>query len=210
MLERSKAVVAAVLVVAALGFAGGCKEPSKADLYEPVRLDGVGPTAHQFKAGNYYISEQLTDISFKKAKEEGVKTVVNLRPDEELPGMDEKKSVESLGLAYVHVPVTDKTLNDKKTEQFIDAMKKAEEPVLVHCANGNRAAGLWAIFLAMEKDVPGPEAVALAEKAGLRPGPVKEFVEDYLKRSGKIQEAPAKSAEPVAGEKPDSLPAPAP
>jgi uncharacterized protein (TIGR01244 family) len=193
MVESWKVLVAAGFVVTALGFAGGCKEPSKADLYEPVRLDGVGPTAHQFKAGNYYISEQLTDISFKRAKDAGVKTVVNLRADEELPGMDEKKSVESLGLAYVHVPVTKKTLSDEKAGQFINAMKEAEEPVLVHCATGNRAAGLWAIFLAMEKDVPGPEAVALAEKAGLRPGPVKEFVEDYLKRSGKIQDAPAKA-----------------
>jgi uncharacterized protein (TIGR01244 family) len=142
-----------------------------------------------YRSGDHLIAGQPAEEGFQNAKDEGVKTVINLRSPKE-QSFDEKAVVEGLGLSYVNIPVTLEGLSDAKAREFLAAVKAAEKPVLIHCASANRAAAFWAIELGAVQGVPTQEALRLAEKSGLKSEPLKKFVEDYLSRT-KNSESPA-------------------
>ena len=64
-------------------------------------------------------------------------------------------------------PVTE--ITDGQLQQF-DAFMNAEKRSILHCASGNRVAGLWAAWLIEYKGTDPAEALGRAEGAGMRPG----------------------------------------
>ena len=160
----------------------GCGEPQKNSEFEPLQLEIAGAKVACYKVGEDYLAGQLTIEGFENAQKQGIKTVINLRPSDEQTGFDEKKIVETLGMSYVNIPVSSKSLTADNADQFLNFMRTAQRPVLVHCASANRSSGFWALYLVKEKGVPPAEALALAQKSGLKAGPVKTFVESYIER----------------------------
>jgi uncharacterized protein (TIGR01244 family) len=190
------------LMAAVMAAGTGCGEPQKKSEFEPLKLETPGANVAYYKVGEDYLAGQLPIEGFENAQKQGIKTVVNLRPSDEQTGFDERKIVETLGMSYVNIPVSSKSLAADKADQFLYFMKTAQRPVIVHCGSANRASGFWALYLVKEKSVPPAEAVALAEKTGLRAGPVKTFVESYIERLPKA----AVAVPPAA---PDAKAAPA-
>jgi uncharacterized protein (TIGR01244 family) len=182
MPHRACLLLSALLAAVVTTVFIGCGGPEKKSAFEPLKIETPGANVAYYKVGEDYLAGQLTSEGLQNAQEQGVKTVINLRPADEQPGFEEKKIVETLGMSYVNIPVNPKSLTPDKADQFLDFMKTARRPVLVHCASANRASGFWALYLAKEKGVPREEAVALAEKSGLKAGPMKTFVESYLDR----------------------------
>ncbi|MCG3181646.1 MAG: hypothetical protein BIFFINMI_04044 [Phycisphaerae bacterium] len=94
-------------------------------------------------------ADQPTEAQLRQLKDEGFATIVNLRGQGEanqpLSPADEGRLAESLGLAYLHIPVTPQTLGVELGERFLAACREAAGPVLVHCAAGIRA-GLFAMI----------------------------------------------------------------
>jgi uncharacterized protein (TIGR01244 family) len=202
MPHRAFLLLSVPLAAAVTTVLAGCGGPEKKSEFEPLKLETPGANVAYYKVGEDYLAGQLTREGFQNAQEQGVKTVINLRPADEQPGFEEKKIVETLGMSYVNIPVSSKSLAADQADQFLDFMKTAQRPVIVHCASANRASGFWALYLVKEKSVPPAEAVALAEKTGLRAGPVKTFVESYIERLPKA----AVAVPPAA---PDAKAAPA-
>src|SRR5438093_13666456 len=66
-----------------------------------VGVDGAIPRFFEV-AGGLYRRGQPTERGFYLLKEKGIKTVINLRIEN-----DEAIAVERLGLNYVHIPVKD-------------------------------------------------------------------------------------------------------
>jgi uncharacterized protein (TIGR01244 family) len=111
---------------------------------------------------------QPTGEQLQLLAEEGYRTVIDLRPAEEPHGFDEPEAARLNGLAYVNIPVTSQTLDQATVGKFLETMKKAERPVLLHCASSNRVGALYYAWLVLEKGVPAKAAMAKAKAAGLR------------------------------------------
>ena len=138
------------------------------------------------KLGEFYLSGQPAQPDFATAKEEGVKTVINVRLDRELFGLafDVQFACEDLGLKYIHMPIGPETFDDAQAEKFLSTLREAEKPVLIHGSNGNRVWGLWALYMGAEYGVSVDDTAARAGKLGVKKLVVDEFVRDYLKRKG--------------------------
>lgn len=91
---------------------------------------------------------QPTREQIEAAARGGFRTVINLRSEQE-PGFEwERGAVESLGMRYVHIPVTGASGLTPENVDAIDAALRsalAEGPVLFHCASGNRIGAVLAL-----------------------------------------------------------------
>jgi uncharacterized protein (TIGR01244 family) len=146
-----RAVAAAVLWCAAgLAFAQSADLPNRKDPLPGITTAGQ-PSADAIAA----------------AAKAGVKTVIDLRGANEDRGMDEKATVEKLGMSYVTLPVEGAngvTFGNAKTLDQL--LKDAPGPVLIHCASGNRVGALLALRAEMN-GTKADDALALGVASGL-------------------------------------------
>ena len=81
--------------------------------------------------------------------QQGVRTIINNRPDGEdpgqLPAADARRLAEAHGIAYHHIPVTAATLTRGDVDAFAAALTSAAQPIVVHCRSGTRSTLLWAL-----------------------------------------------------------------
>jgi uncharacterized protein (TIGR01244 family) len=99
-------------------------------------------------------------------KELGVRTVVNLRTEQE-GAAAEAAVVTGQGLRYVSVPVTPDSFSDSDVDAVHEVLADAgSAPVLLHCASSNRVGGVIAV-LESRKGKPLDEAIAAGKAAGL-------------------------------------------
>jgi sulfide:quinone oxidoreductase len=98
---------------------------------------------------NFMVGPQLIASDLETAATNGIKTIINNRPDREGPGQppsaDLADAAASAGLAYVHMPVTGPGLTDEKASEFDRVCSDASGPVLAFCASGTRSIALWAL-----------------------------------------------------------------
>lgn len=111
---------------------------------------------------------QPTGEQIQLAAEDGYKTILDLRPAAEPREFDEILAARQNGLAYVNIPVTLDTLGHATIDRFLEAMERAERPVLLHCSTSNRVGALYYAWLVLEKGVEPEEAMKRAKAAGLR------------------------------------------
>lgn len=124
---------------------------------------------------------QPTGEQIQLLAEEGYKTVIDLRPAEEARGYDEAGAAKANGLEYINIPVTAASLDQAAIDHFLSAMKKAERPVVVHCATSNRVGALYYAWLVLEKGAKPAEALEKAKAAGLRSPELVEKVKGLVK-----------------------------
>lgn len=103
-----------------------------------------------------------------RLKEQGCSVVVNMRGAQERTGFDEKAHVESLGMAYHHIPVMGAgDLNATTAKALHNVLKKAKGKTLVHCASGNRVGAVVALYGYKHLGMTADEAIAFGRRAGL-------------------------------------------
>jgi len=95
------------------------------------------------------VSPQLVAGDFAELARQGVKLVINNRPDGEAAGQltaaEGNEAADRAGLAYLHIPVKLATLRPEDVDRFGNATDTASGPVHAHCASGHRSALLWAL-----------------------------------------------------------------
>jgi uncharacterized protein (TIGR01244 family) len=111
---------------------------------------------------------QPTGEQLQLLAEEGYHTVIDLRPAEEPHGFDEVEAARQNGLTYVNIPVTPDTLDQATIDRFVEAMRAAKRPVLLHCSSSNRVGALYYAWLVLEKGLKAEEALSRSKAAGLR------------------------------------------
>jgi uncharacterized protein (TIGR01244 family) len=98
----------------------------------------------------------------------GVHTVVNLRPDDELPDRDEADEVRAAGLTYVHIPIRGaEDLSREAAYTLQQVLLNSPVAVLVHCSSANRAGALIALGDAWFGSRNVENALALGRDAGM-------------------------------------------
>ena len=96
---------------------------------------------------------------------DGVRTIINNRPDDEdpgqLPAAEARRIAEAHGIAYHHIPVTAATLSRADVDAFAAVLGSAEQPIVAHCRSGTRSTLLWALSRMRE----GADPFALVAEA---------------------------------------------
>jgi uncharacterized protein (TIGR01244 family) len=117
---------------------------------------------------NVLSSGQPTEEQFRLLAQSGLKHVINLRPSSE-QDWDEGALVRSLGMEYYNLPISGAvdftSANARSLDQLLAGLNG--EPVLVHCASGNRVGGLIAVSARDSKGLDVEEAIAEGRRWGL-------------------------------------------
>jgi len=98
-------------------------------------------------APQVYVSGQVFEQDLKLAADQGVRTIVNNRPDGEAMGQPRSADLErvarSLGMAYVYFPVVSGRITPDEVRRFAELSAGLERPMLVFCRTGARSTALW-------------------------------------------------------------------
>jgi tyrosine-protein phosphatase SIW14 len=135
----------------------------------------------------FYRGAQPEQDDYQSLKALGVKTVIDLRND---PTDYEKSSVEALGMHYVNIPMSG--WKYPKAEDIESFLKLANDPATgtfyVHCKAGIHRTGIAGAAYRFTKynwgyDQAYKEMKNYNFSAGLVHGKLKDFVEDYAKKT---------------------------
>jgi uncharacterized protein (TIGR01244 family) len=133
--------------------------------------------------GGVFLASQPAPEDFAQAKAGGVRTVINLRRDDEQPGFDERAHVEGLGLAYAQVPFNSEAeLTDAVFDRGRELLESAERPILLHCASANRVGALWLPWRVLDGGLSVEAALAEAKTVGLKSPAYEAKALDYIAR----------------------------
>jgi len=136
----------------------------------------------QFCTGGQPRLEHLQQL-----KDEGVKSIINLRPPTEHRAAEEESKAKELGLRYFNIPVV---FGDPKDEQATEFLKitddKANRPAFIHCASAIRVGAFWMIRRVLRDGWTIDAAEEEAKKIGLKESPhLNEFARRYIERNKK-------------------------
>lgn len=110
---------------------------------------------------------QRTD--FPKLAEQNFSTVINLRSENEMMGLDEATMVHEQGMDYIHIPVEGASGVTRAQAERLDELIRDARPgkILIHCASSNRVGALLALraFHCNQKSID--DAMAFGKSAGL-------------------------------------------
>lgn len=98
-------------------------------------------------APQVFVTGQIFEQDLKVAAKQGVKTVVNNRPDDEALGQprsaDLERAAGELGMRYVYFPVVSGAVTAKEIEEYATLVRDLERPMLIFCRSGARSMQLW-------------------------------------------------------------------
>lgn len=95
-----------------------------------------------------YANGQLDAEDFAKLAANGVKTIVNNRPDgedpDQLPAAEAERLSGELGMAYYFIPVGRDGVTPQAAEAFAKILAEAQKPIIAYCRSGMRSSTLYA------------------------------------------------------------------
>lgn len=116
----------------------------------------------------YAVSPQIAPEDLAAIKAAGYTTIINNRPDGEIPPHLQHRQMQAaataLGLTYVQNTVIGGAMTDANVVAQGAAIAAASGPVLAYCASGNRSSVVWA--LANAGKMPTDDLIALPAKFG--------------------------------------------
>ncbi|HZG44643.1 MAG TPA: TIGR01244 family sulfur transferase [Allosphingosinicella sp.] len=125
----------------------------------------------------FFVSGQVAVEDVPSLAARGIRTIINNRPDGEVPGQPESGMIgiaaREAGLAYHFLPLSQ--LNAEAVEATGKVLEAAEGPILAFCAVGARSTYLWALA----RSSAGADADTLTEQAaaaGYDLAPIRRFM----------------------------------
>lgn len=133
-----------------------------------------------------FASPQIGLDDVERARSEGVRLIINNRPDGEAPeepqGADIEAAAQAGGIGYLAIPVSHAGFSLDQVDAMANAISLADGPVLAYCRSGTRSTLLWA--MAQAKLGMDPEAIAAAAAgAGYDISPVRPTVDMLASQS---------------------------
>lgn len=117
---------------------------------------------------DYAVSPQIEIGDLPAIKAAGYVTVIDNRPDGEIPPhlhtAEMRRAAEALGLVFVSNPVVGGALTMENVTAQGAAIAASSGPVLAYCASGNRSSIVWALAHAGKR--PVEELVGLPARFG--------------------------------------------
>jgi uncharacterized protein (TIGR01244 family) len=139
-----------------------------------------------------HVSGQPTAEAIAQLRSAGITTVIDLRPDQETPDLDEKAAVEKTGVKYLALPIAGSAdLTRENVTRFDQLLKAtATENVLIHCASGNRVGAMLALQARWVQGKSAEESLAIGKAAGMTglAGDVQKLVEAAPQQSPAVRQ----------------------
>jgi len=112
----------------------------------PTEVTSVSPDSIRHVDGNVFSGGQPTQAEFSKLRDNGIKTVINLRLPSETD-WDEQTLLSDLGINYINLPIDGAAgISEENARALMSLIdKNDDEPLIVHCGSGNRVGALIAI-----------------------------------------------------------------
>ena len=128
-------------------------------------------------------SAQPTDQAYTKAAASGFRSVLSLRPGNEVDLVRERALVEKSKMRYFNIPVISSAPRPEQADEFIRLLKdKSNHPMLINCASANRVGAFMMIYRVLEQGWPEDKALAEAVKIGTSSANLKKFAHDYIEQ----------------------------
>ncbi len=129
----------------------------------------------------FLAAPQISISDIAAAKELGVTTIINNRPDGEEPDAPQSAEIEAAahaaGMNYAAIAVTHAGFSHPQIDAMNTALAKAEGgKVLAYCRSGTRSTLLWALAQAKSGMHPA-EIAARAESAGYDVTPIAAMID---------------------------------
>ncbi|WP_347310252.1 TIGR01244 family sulfur transferase [Defluviimonas sp. SAOS-178_SWC] len=103
----------------------------------------------RYLTDDYAVSPQIAPEDVAAIRAAGFTTVIDNRPDGEIPPQlhtdPMRAAVEAAGLRFVVNPVIGGAISDQNVTAQRAAIDTAEGPVFAYCASGNRSSIVWAM-----------------------------------------------------------------
>jgi uncharacterized protein (TIGR01244 family) len=146
------------------------KPGAKLTLHEPKVVNPPNPEDFMgfvmWDMGSVLNSSQPSETKLRELAKQGVKTVVNIRTDSEMVGVDynEEAVAKELGLKYVRIVFSSlDSFSPSNLATLAKAFEESQGKVLFHCQTATRTSNLWAAYLTKYQGVTLDEAMRHAE-----------------------------------------------
>lgn len=134
----------------------------------------------------YAVSPQITPEDVPAIKAAGFTTIINNRPDGEIPVEVQTdavgQAVAAAGLHYVVNPVIGGAITMENVTAQRDALAAATGPVFAYCASGNRCSIVWALSQAGRR--PTDQLIATAARFGYNLEPFRQQIDGLAQTAG--------------------------
>ena len=119
-----------------------------------------------------YISGQLQTNDFSTLAQQGIKTIINNRPDNEEPNQLKHEQAQKLaaeqGIDYHYLPMANgQPLPADLVSNFKAIIDATEQPVLAHCRSGMRSSFIWALGAIAAEEISVEAAIDAGQAAGV-------------------------------------------
>lgn len=135
----------------------------------------------RFPADNRVVSGAIDEDHIAQLRAAGIEHVIDLRPPEEHPALDEARLVKEQGLDYHVIPIKgiESLTRDNALELHRLLEAAGDDPTLVHCSSGNRVGALIALREAWIKGRSTQDAIEEGRRWGMTrlEEPVKALLE---------------------------------
>ena len=116
-------------------------------------------------------------------KKMGFASIINLRLDTE-KGADieaEAAAAKAAGITFVHLPLDGAKPDPAVADRFLKVITEpGNQPAMIHCASGNRAAAMWMIKRVLIDKWDNDRALEEAGQLGSMSPVMKAFALDYI------------------------------
>jgi len=117
---------------------------------------------------DYAVAPQISLTDLAEVLAAGYRTVIDNRPDAEIPpdlhAAPMRRAAEALGLVFVENPVIGGALSAENITRQAEAIAASTGPALAYCASGNRSSIVWA--LSQAGSMPTETLIALPARFG--------------------------------------------
>lgn len=122
----------------------------------------------RFLTDDLSVSKQITPEEIALIKQQGFKSIICNRPDNEEPSQADFEAVKSeadkQGLEICYLPVVSGQITNNDITQFQTALETLPTPIMAYCRSGTRCTSLWA--LSMRGTLSNDEILQRASDAG--------------------------------------------
>ncbi|MBH8562912.1 hypothetical protein I8748_12090 [Nostoc sp. CENA67] len=114
------------------------------------------------------IAGQITPEQLQEIADDGYKSVLNLRLQNELGILDrEQEKIELLGLKYINFPIQIEEINYQLASQVFQIITQLPKPTLIHCDNSMRSAAIVLLYISTKQGITFENAFQKTIKLGL-------------------------------------------
>ena len=98
-------------------------------------------------APQVYASGQLFESDLQLLAKQGVRSIVQTRPDDESPGQPKSaelaRAAEAFGITLVHFPVDPASITAEVAAAFMKACEQLDRPLMVCSRSGGQSTKIW-------------------------------------------------------------------